>query len=108
MVSLTDSAAPVQRTDSPVLVRLRAILESLPKDEISAKAVERASALVEILSELGADEELILGAALFPLFASGSYDDSKAIEAFGPQPVRIAREIVKLGDFGIAGWRPNQ
>jgi len=108
MVSLTDPAPAVQRSDSPALAQLRAILESVANDEAGNKAVERANALVATLSELGVDEEIVLGAALFPLFESGLYDESRATATLGPQAVRIAREIIKLGGFGIAGWRPTQ
>jgi GTP pyrophosphokinase len=79
------------------------------QDEPRRRAAERATALARIVEELKADDDIVLGALLYPLLESSLVTESQAILEFGEPATRIAQEIVRLGHFGTpAHWQPGQ
>ncbi|MBP9590516.1 MAG: bifunctional (p)ppGpp synthetase/guanosine-3',5'-bis(diphosphate) 3'-pyrophosphohydrolase [Steroidobacteraceae bacterium] len=88
--------------------RLRAALEEMralaSQDELS-RAVE----LAGLLAGLQADEDVLLAALLCHWPRDRGGDDKRAVDVFGEQAVRLARELERVGDSGIpAGWNPGQ
>jgi len=94
--------APLEpRPKSPALLRADAFVTTLPQGK-SEKAATRAAALTEIVSTLGAEDEVVLGTLLYPLMEAGLVTDEKATEIFGTEALRIAKESIRIGDFGLS------
>ncbi len=100
----------VTRPTPAVVVHAREFLADFSAQDAARRpAASRALALSRIVEELKADDDIVLGATLFPLVEAGLLPDPTAREIFGEQATRIAREIVRLGHFGTpALWRPGQ
>jgi len=97
-----ETASLEQRPPSPVLQRAEEFVATLPQHA----AVVRARALASIVSGLGAEDEVILGAIAYPLLEAGRIDDGKALEIFGNDATRIAHESLRLSAFGAAShWQ---
>ncbi|MEY4933297.1 MAG: hypothetical protein RLZZ403_1617, partial [Pseudomonadota bacterium] len=98
------------RPSSPAVERGRDFLARFAaQDEPRRRAAERATALARIVEELKADDDIVLGALLFPLLESGLIPEPQAILEFGEPATRIAQEIVRLGHFGTpVHWQPGQ
>ena len=74
-----------------------------------APFVERALELEKIVSTLAVDDEVSVAALLLPLLETDAITDERARESFGAEPLRIARELSRLGKFGLpARWVPEQ
>jgi GTP pyrophosphokinase len=85
------------------------VLRFAAQDEPRRLAANRAVALSQIVAELKADDDIVLGALLYPLLDAGLLPEPEAILEFGDPATRIAQEIVRLGHFGTpAHWRPGQ
>jgi GTP pyrophosphokinase len=67
-----------------------------------AAAVARAQAIVAIIADLTEDEDILAGAALFPLLEAGALTPEQAQTAAGPAANRIASELLRLGSLAIA------
>ena len=88
--------------------RLRAALEEM-RAFASQDQLSRAVELAGLLAGLQADEDVLLTALLchWPHDCGG--DERRAVDVFGEQAVRLARELERVGDSGIpAGWNPGQ
>jgi GTP pyrophosphokinase len=93
------------KSDSP---RIRAALEHVQTLEPS-RAAERSAALVSLLAELRADEDVLLAGLLIPWLEAGALDDARAQDYFGEPAVRLAREVERVNGIGIsADWNPGQ
>jgi GTP pyrophosphokinase len=93
------------RPPSPALQRAEEFVATLAPHA----AVDRSRSLSSIVSGLGAEDEVILGATAYPLLESGQIDDPKAVAMFGNDATRIARESMRLSAFGTAShWQPGQ
>jgi GTP pyrophosphokinase len=91
-----ETARPEQRPSSAALQRAETFLATLP----AHVATVRARALTEIVSELGAEDDVILGTLVYPLLEAGRIDDAKAATLFGEDATRIARASIRLDSFG--------
>jgi GTP pyrophosphokinase len=74
-----------------------------------APLIERALELEKIVSTLAVDDDVAIAALLLPLLEGGAITDERAAEIFGTEPLRLARELGRLGKFGLpAHWQPEQ
>ena len=88
--------------------RLRAALEEM-RAFASQDQLSRAGELAGLLAGLQADEDVLLAALLCHWPRDRGGDDKRAVDVFGEQAVRLARELERVGDSGIpAGWNPGQ
>ena len=88
--------------------RLRAALEEM-RTLASQDQLSRAVELAGLLAGLQADEDVLLAALLCHWPRDRGGDDKRAVDVFGEQAVRLARELERVGDSGIpAGWNPGQ
>ena len=75
----------------------------------SQDQLSRAVELAGLLAGLQADEDVLLAALLCHWPRDRGGDDKRAVDVFGEQAVRLARELERVGDSGIpAGWNPGQ
>ncbi len=91
------------RPPSEAILAARAAVSALGA-QADAAAVERALGVAEIAGALGLDDEVVLGALTAPLLGHG-VDEETAIRHFGAEAVRLARELGRLGSFGVR-WDP--
>ena len=96
----------LQRPESPTLARARQLVAALPAKHSAAAA--RAAALADIVNGLGTEEDVVLGALLFPALEAGALEDAKAAELFGADAVRLARESIRIGGFGGGAARSGE
>jgi GTP pyrophosphokinase len=71
----------------------------------------RAAALEvsEIVRALDADDDVVVAAMIQPLLDGGYLDSEGARKRFGEEPVRLARALSQLGQFGLpADWTPDR
>ena len=73
-----------------------------------AEAMARSLELVAILSQLQADDEVLLAGLLVPLLQAGVADEPTALQVCGESALKLARALEKAGDSGLpAGWNPG-
>jgi GTP pyrophosphokinase len=90
---------------SPTLEHANEVLRALGP----SPALAHAQALGEIMQQLHADHDIVLGAMLYPLLQAATLDEAKATADFGEPAVRVARELLQLGSFGMSTqWSANQ
>src|SRR5712671_977063 len=94
MLIATTGAA--KRLNSPTLQGANRYVQSLPPSD----AVVRALALAQIVAGLDAEDEVVLGALLYPLLAGNVIGEDQAVTVFGVATARIARESVRIAGFG--------
>jgi GTP pyrophosphokinase len=95
----TDLQAPALARRS----RARELLSALRADgTVSAEALTSAQAVTDIVAGLTDDEEILTGAALFPLLEAGALSADRATERGGATAARIASELQRLGALNIA------
>src|SRR5690348_6164539 len=95
MLITTENAA--RRLNSPTLQGANRYVQSLPASD----AVKRAQQVAQIVAGLDAEDEVVLGALLYPLLAANVLGDDQAITIFGAAATRIARESVRIASFGM-------
>ncbi|HYM34643.1 MAG TPA: HD domain-containing protein, partial [Steroidobacteraceae bacterium] len=88
----------LQRLNSPTLQAASHYVQSLP----ASNAVARAQALAQIVAGLDAEDEVVLGALLFPLLAANVLGEDQAVTVFGSEAARIARESMRVASFGTS------
>jgi len=90
--------------------RARAFLARFAaRNDQCRRAAERADALSQIVAALRADDDIVLGALLYPLLEAGLLPEPEGLAEFGEPALRIARELVRLGHFGTpAAWKPGE
>jgi GTP pyrophosphokinase len=65
--------------------------------------------VAEIVRTLDADDDVVIAALLRPLLDERLLDRESAVERFGEEPVRLARALSQLGQFGLpADWTPDR
>lgn len=79
---------------------------TLPPEQRHAAVLEHAQAVADVLQPLGVQDDIVLGGFLYPLLAAGLIDDDQAARIAGADASRIARDSVKLQQFGQAGAAP--
>lgn len=68
----------------------------------------RSLELTAVLAQLQADDEVLVTGLLAPLLQAGQIDEPKALEIFGEAPLKLSRDLARVGDSGIpAGWNPG-
>jgi GTP pyrophosphokinase len=72
-----------------------------------AISVQRAVELEKIVSTLAVDDDVRVAALLVPLLDGGAVTEDSARTDFGAEPLRLARELGRLGKFGTH-WTPEQ
>jgi GTP pyrophosphokinase len=101
--SPTEPQGPV-----PARSRVDELFEQLASADVhQRKAAERAQAIVRIVSGLTDDDDIRLGAALYPLMEAHCLNQEQASARFGTAPARIAAELLRFGSIGAVGTRPD-
>ncbi len=92
--------------------RLQAGMEALrdlilpPDGEVVRTA---ALDVAEIVRTLDADDDVVMAAMIQPLLDGGYLERVAAGKRFGEEPVRLARALAQLGQFGLpADWTPDR
>jgi len=70
----------------------------------------RALEVAQVLDRLQADDDVLLAGLLVPCLDAGlPAEDPRVGECFGEAPLRLARELQRVGGTGLpAGWNPGQ
>src|SRR6202044_1554065 len=65
--------------------------------------------VAEIVRTLEADDDVVVAAMLQPLLDDRLLDRETASNRFGEEPLRLARALSQLGEFGLpADWTPER
>ena len=92
--------------------RLHAAIAALREIALPAEAdAARNAALevAEIVRALDADDDVVIAAMIHPLLDGGHLEHEGAVKRFGEEPVRLARALSQLGQFGLpADWTPER
>jgi GTP pyrophosphokinase len=73
------------------------------------EAVERGLELAGVLSQLQADDELLLAGLLIPCVGAISDQSESLSDRFGEAALRLVNELERVADSGIpAGWNPGE
>jgi GTP pyrophosphokinase len=65
--------------------------------------------VAEIVRILDADDDVVIAALLQPLLAGGHLERDDAAKRFGAEPIRLARALEQLGQFGLPpDWTPER
>ena len=84
-------------------------LRALDLDAEGMQLRDSAAEVAGIVSDLDADDEVVVASMLEPLLAAKLLDIEAAEKSFGAEPVRLARELSALGQFGMpADWTPER
>jgi len=87
------------------IAALREIELPPPADAVRSAALE----VAEIVRSLDADDEVVIAAMLQPLLDAGYIERESAAIQFGDEPLRLARALSQLGQFGLpADWTPER
>ncbi len=98
---LTPTPAP-RELDSPALhAALAAVTAAV--SAAASKDLARARAIAAIVQPLGVDDDIVIGALLYPLLEAGWLDEAKAAELTSTNAARIARDSVRLKQFEATG-----
>src|SRR5689334_3974852 len=87
-----------QRLNLPGLKGAIHYVQSLPQSD----AVSRAQAVAQIVAGLDAEDDVVLGALLYPLLRANVIGQDQAITIFGTNATRIARDSLRIASFGAA------
>jgi len=92
--------------------RLQAAIAALREIDLPAEdEAVRSAALdvAEIVRALDADDEVVIAAMIQPLLDGGFIEREGAVKRFGDEPLRLARALSQLGQFGLpADWTPER
>jgi GTP pyrophosphokinase len=103
-----ETTAPDRTASERLNAGMAALLEiALPP----AGDLARSTALevAEIVRTLDADDDVVMAAMIQPLLHGEYLDAGGAKKRFGEEPVRLARALSQLGQFGLpADWTPER
>ncbi|HEX3395153.1 MAG TPA: bifunctional (p)ppGpp synthetase/guanosine-3',5'-bis(diphosphate) 3'-pyrophosphohydrolase [Steroidobacteraceae bacterium] len=92
--------------------RLQAAIAALREIDLPAdREAVRGAALevAEIVRSLDADDDVVVAAMIQPLLDAGYIEREGAAKRFGDEPLRLARALSQLGQFGLpADWTPER
>jgi GTP pyrophosphokinase len=92
--------------------RLQAAIAALREIELPAATEALRSAALEvadIVRLLDADDDVVVAAMIQPLLEAGYIEREGAALRFGEEPLRLARALSQLGEFGLpADWAPER
>jgi GTP pyrophosphokinase len=83
-------------------VNSQSALAKLEAAAADADAVARGRAVVEIVSGLMEDDEILVGAMLFVLLDAGALAPERAEAVAGPAAVKVANELLRLGALNLS------
>ena len=103
-----ETTATSRDTSSTVHAAIAALREiALPPEADLARTA--AFDVAEIVRILDADDDVVVAALLRPLLAGGHLERDGAAKLFGAEPIRLARALDQLGQFGLpADWTPER
>jgi GTP pyrophosphokinase len=103
-----ETTASSRDTSSKVHAAITALREiDLPPEGDLARTA--AFDVAEIVRILDADDDVVIAALLQPLLAGGYLERDGAAKRFGAEPIRLARALDQLGQFGLpADWTPER
>jgi GTP pyrophosphokinase len=105
---IAHAVKPAEFDPESLTPRVRAALEQVQGLE-PARAAAISIELASLLTELRADEDVLLAGMLIPWLEAGTLDDARAQDYFGTAAVHLAREVERVGGIGIpADWNPGQ
>ncbi len=91
--------------------RLHAAIAALREIDLPLQAEmlrDAALEVADIVRTLDADDEVVIAAMLQPLLEAGYSTCRAAAQRFGEEPLRLARALSQLGEFGLpADWTPG-
>ena len=103
-----ETTAPTRTASERLSTGTAALLDiALPPagDLVRSTALE----VAEIVRTLDADDEVVIAAMIQPLLDGDYLDHEGAQKRFGKEPVRLARALSQLGQFGLpADWTPER
>jgi GTP pyrophosphokinase len=92
--------------------RLQAAIAALREIDLPADGEAMRSAaleVAEIVRTLDADDDVVIAAMIQPLLDGGYIEQEGAVKRFGEEPLRLARALSHLGQFGLpADWTPER
>src|SRR5713226_4220832 len=92
--------------------RLQAAIAALREIDLPAdgEAVRSAALdVAEIVRTLDADDEVVIATMIQPLLDGGYIEREGAVKRFGEEPLRLARALSQLGQFGLPpDWTPER
>jgi GTP pyrophosphokinase len=92
--------------------RLDAAMTALRELELPSQGETLRNAALEvadIVRLLDADDEVVVAAMIQPLLDAGLLEREAAAKRFGEEPLRLARALSQLGEFGLpADWAPER
>jgi GTP pyrophosphokinase len=78
------------------------------RDAAPPESVDLGLELAGVLSQLQADDDLLLAGLLVPSVGFLTAQEARLAEVFGDPTVRLVRELERVADSGIpAGWNPG-
>jgi GTP pyrophosphokinase len=100
----------VQKTSAPTHATIEEIASTLAAAELPPAAIAEAREAAELVATLSDDANLIAATWLKGLRLAGIEPDTGRLPArLGPQVIRLADELARLGEFGLpAGWVEQQ
>jgi GTP pyrophosphokinase len=102
----THNSSPTRGPTGPS--RSRDLLAALRVEgDVPSEALARAQAITDIVAGLTDDEEILTGAALFPLLEAGAVSPERANDLGGASAYRIASELERLGTLNIAASKSS-
>jgi GTP pyrophosphokinase len=103
-----ETTAPTQTLSGRVHAAITAVREiELPAEgEVLRNAALEVADIVRLLDS---DDEVVVAALIQPLLDAGFIEREGAAKRFGEEPLRLARNLSQLGEFGLpADWAPER
>jgi GTP pyrophosphokinase len=103
-----ETTAPIRAASG----RVHAAVAALREIELSTEGEALRDAALEvadIVRLLDADDDVVVAAMIQPLLRAGYIEAAAAAKNFGEEPLRLARSLSQLGEFGLpADWAPER
>ncbi|HEY6618675.1 MAG TPA: bifunctional (p)ppGpp synthetase/guanosine-3',5'-bis(diphosphate) 3'-pyrophosphohydrolase [Steroidobacteraceae bacterium] len=103
-----ETTAP-SRTASGRVHAATALLREIELPQQAVKLRDDALEVADIVRLLDADDDVVVAALIQPLLEAGFIELPGAAKRFGEEPLRLARSLSQLGEFGLpAEWAPER
>ncbi len=103
-----ETTAPI-RTASDRLHAAIALLREVELPGGTEPLRDVALEVADIVRLLDADDDVVIAAMIQPLLEAGYIELPGAAKRFGEEPIRLARSLSQLGEFGLpADWAPER
>jgi GTP pyrophosphokinase len=103
-----ETTAPTRIPSGRVHAAITALreIELPPAGELARNAALEVADIVRLLD---ADDDVVVAALIQPLLDAGYIEREGAAKRFGTEPLRLARALSELGEFGLpADWAPER